>query len=169
MVAAMPNQRLRPQLSDSPIDWRMDIELHEGGNNGHLSDRFDSRNSAGPLRFRLSQPCDEAVDFATTVLLVRELQQRINALMARVECLENRLPTPHLTGQVLDADAERTPTQDEFEDPNDVADTEPEQVGRDDGGLILADLARGPLAIDVVAAALGKPCRSGSARHRRTG
>ena len=160
MAVATHIQPTCPTLSESPIDWRMNFELHEGRDNGHSSDGFGSHNSNGRLRFRWSPPQGDTANAATESSPVRELLRRINDLTARIECLEKRLPTHHLTGPVLDADAERAPTQDEFDDPNDVADTEPEQVGREDGGLILADLPRGPLSIDVVAAALGKTVRT---------
>ncbi len=160
MVASTHIQPMRPQLSESPIDWRMDIELHSGGDNGYSSGGFGSTNSNGPLRLRLRQPCDDAVDSSTTDLLVRELLHRINDLQARIECLEIRQQTSQRTEPNFDADVEAEPAQDGFDDPDEVVGAEPSHYEEQDGGTRLNDLPRGPLAIDVVATALGKTVRT---------
>ena len=157
MVAAMLNQRTRPTLSESPIDWRMDIQLHQGGDNGYSS---DGRSSAGRFRFRLGQPRDNTGEHATEAAPAWELQRRINDLTARIEYLENRLPSPQRAELAFDADVEPEPVQDAFDDPGDVADAEPPPTEPEGDGPNLSDLPRGPLSIEVVARTLCKTART---------
>ena len=138
----------------------MNIERHEGGNNGYSSDELGLRNSAGPLRLRLSQPRGETVDSSTTDLLVRELLHRINDLQARIECLEIRQQASQRTEPNFDAELEVEATQDEFDDPDEVVGAEPTHYEQQDGSTRLNDLPRGPLSIDIVATALGKTVRT---------
>jgi len=158
MVASMHIQSTNPTLSECPIDWRMDIGLHEVGDNGYSSDGFGSQDSIGHSRFRLIQPCDDAVDSSATGQLVRELQQQINDLQMRIECLEDRLLSPHHAVPAFDTDGELRPTLDEFNDSDDVAGAEP--TASEYSGQDLNDLPHGPLSIDIVATALGKTKRT---------
>ena len=128
MAVATHIMHTRPTLSESPIDWRMNIERHEVGNNGYSSDELDLPNSVGPLRFRLSQPCDETAGYSPMGLLVRELQQRINDLQARVEHLQDRLLPPQHTVPAFDTNVEPQPAQDAFDDSDDVAGAQPSPV-----------------------------------------
>lgn len=160
MVATTHIQRTRPTLSEGPIDWRMDIELRKGGDNGHSSGGFGLRDSTGRLRFGFNQPCDGTAKPYTESPLVPGLLQQINDLRARVECLEDRLPSPHRAEPAFEADVEPERTQDEFDDPDEVADGEPLPTEQADGGPNLTDLPRGPLSIDIVATALGKTSRT---------
>jgi hypothetical protein len=160
MAVATHIQPIRRTLSASPIDWRMDIELHGDSDAGRSPDGFGSPNSTGRLRFGSNQPCDETVTSSTTGLLVRELLQQVNDLGVRVEYLENRLSSPHQAGPAFDTEVEPEPTHDEFDDLDEVAGAEPSLTGQEDGGPRLTDLPRGPLSIDVVAKAIGKTVRT---------
>ena len=138
----------------------MDIELNSSRDNECPSGGFGSTNSNIPLRLRLSQPSDETVDSSATSQLVRELQQRINDLQTRIECLEDRLLSPHRTEPAFDTNEEPQPTLDAFDDSDDVTGAQPSPVERENCCGRLDDLPRGPLSIDVVATALGKKVRT---------
>jgi len=158
MVASTHIQPTHPTLSESPIDSRMDIELNSSSDNGYSSGGFGSRDSVGALRFRLSQPCDEVVDSSATGQLIRELQQHINDLQARIECLEDRLPSRHHAVPAFNTNVEPDLMHDVFDDPDEVVGAEP--TAPEYSGQKLSDLPRGPLSIDVVATALGKKVRT---------
>lgn len=150
----------RPTLSESPIDWRMDIQLHEDTDHGHSSEGLGLRNVADRFRLRLSQPCNDIGEPALEALHARELLQRIHDLTARVEHLEALIPLPSHAVPAFDADVEAEPSQDVFDDPDEIAGVEAPHSELKDGGMRLNDLPRGPLSIDVVARALGKTART---------
>jgi len=100
------------------------------------------------------------VENATDAIPAWELQRRINDLTARIECLENQLPSPHRAELAFDTDAEPEPARDALDDPGDVADAEPPHTEPEGGGPNLSGLPRGPLSIEVVATALGKTART---------
>ncbi len=138
----------------------MDIELHRDSDAGRSPDGFGSQNSTGRLRFGLSQPRDDTGGPSTEALRARGLLRHINDLRARIECLENRLSSPHQAGPAFDTDVEPEPVQDAFDDPGEVANAEPPHTEPEDGGPNLSDLPRGPLSIEVVATALSKTPRT---------
>jgi len=160
MVASTHIQSTNPTLSEHPIDWRMDFKLCNGSDNEYSPGGFGSTNINGPLRLRLSQPRDDAVGASATGQLVGELLQRINDLQARIECLEDRLPSPHDDMRAFDPNEEPQPTLDAFDELNDGASAQPSPVERENCCGRLDDLPRGPLSIDVVAKALCKTVRT---------
>lgn len=159
MAVATHIKQTRPALSEGPIDWRMDIELHGHPGNGHSPEGDTGRNSNGRLRFALRRPGGVTERPSTEALLLRELIEHVIELRKRVECLENRLP-PHHVGSACDADVETESTRELRDDMDEAAGAHEPGTAREDNGSCLADLPRGPLSIDVVAAALGKTART---------
>lgn len=154
MVLATHIQPTDRALSASPIDWRMDIELHGASGKGRSPGGYPTDR----LPFGASQPRDEVEVPSAASLLVRELLQHIHDLRERVEILEGRVPSIGRADPV--PDLESGPTQHEFDDLDDIADAETPGTAQDDGGTRLADLPRGPLSIDAVATVLGKTVRT---------